>query len=50
MLNIKLITWSLGLFGAVSFLLCVIHGLIAPQAPHMHTFLENVLQRFAGSR
>lgn len=46
MLNIKLIAWSLGLFGVVSFVLCVIYGLIAPEALHMYTFLETVLPGF----
>ena len=29
-LSVKAMTWSLGLFGAVSFVLCVIYGLLAP--------------------
>ena len=46
MLDIKVMTWSLGLFGAVTFLVCVIYGLIAPQALHMTAFLEGVLPGF----
>lgn len=46
MLNIKIITSSLGLFTAVSFLVCVIYGLITPESVHMHTFLESVLPAF----
>lgn len=46
MLNIKVTTWSLGLFLAISFILCVIYGLITPQNIHMHPFLENVLPGF----
>lgn len=46
MLNVKLVTWSLGLFGAVSFLVCVAYGLIAPEAWHMHQALESVLPGF----
>ena len=30
MLNIKVVSWSLGIFTATSFVLCVIYGLIAP--------------------
>ena len=30
MLNIKVMTWSLGLFVAISFVLCVLYGLIVP--------------------
>ncbi len=46
MLNIKILTWSLGLFGAVSFLICVAYGLIAPEPLHMHQALEAVLPGF----
>ena len=35
MLNIKVLTWSLGAFGAVTFVLCVLYGLVAPESPHM---------------
>ena len=46
MLNTKLISWALGLFGAVTFVVCVIYGLVTPQNMHMHTFLEQVLPAF----
>ncbi len=46
MLNTKLVTWALGIFVAVSFVLCVIYGLVTPQSLHMHTFLEQVLPAF----
>ena len=46
MLNIKLIAWALGLSGAVSFVVCVLFGLITPQSLHMHVFLEQVLPGF----
>ena len=45
-LNWKVMTWSLGLFGAVSFVLCVIYGLIVPKALHSVQFLEIVLPGF----
>ena len=45
-LNWKVMTWSLGLFGAVSFVLCVIYGLIVPRALHSVQFLEMVLPGF----
>jgi hypothetical protein len=44
--NIKLVTWSLSLFGAVTFLVCVAYGLIAPEALHMGRALEAVLPGF----
>ena len=47
MLNIKVVTWSLGLFTAISFVLCVIYGLIVPPSLHMAQFLEMVLPAFA---
>ena len=46
MLNIKLIAWALGLSGAVSFVVCVLFGLITPQSLHMHVFLQQVLPGF----
>lgn len=46
MLNIKLVSWALGLWGAVTFVVCVIYGLVTPQSLHMHEFLEQVLPAF----
>lgn len=46
MLNIKVVSWSLGIFAAISFVLCVIYGLIAPASLHMAPFLEQVLPGF----
>ena len=41
MLNTRLVAWALGLFTAVTFIVCVIYGLVTPQSVHMHTFLED---------
>jgi len=46
MLNTKLVSWALGIFAAISFVLCVIYGLVTPQSLHMHAFLEQVLPAF----
>jgi hypothetical protein len=46
MLSIKVVSWSLGLFTAISFVLCVIYGLIVPPSLHMTPFLEAVLPAF----
>ena len=46
MFNIKVWFWSWGVFSAVSFVLCVIYGLITPEILHMHEFLEMVLPGF----
>lgn len=46
MLNIRVVTWSLGLFTAISFILCVVYGLIVPQSLHMAQALEAVLPAF----
>ena len=46
MLDTRLVTWALGLFAAVTFIVCVIYGLVTPQSLHMHTFLEQVLPAF----
>jgi hypothetical protein len=34
-LSWKVMTWSLGLFSAVSFVLCVLYGLAVPETLHM---------------
>ena len=46
MLNIKVVSWSLGIFMAISFLVCVIYGLIVPQSLRMAGFLEMALPAF----
>ena len=46
MLNMKIVSWSLGIFTAISFVLCVIYGLIVPPSLNMHEFLEMVLPAF----
>ena len=46
MLDIKVVTWSLGLFGAVTFIVCVVYGLIVPEPLHMTPFLEQILPGF----
>lgn len=47
LLNIKVVSWSLGIFFAVSYLLCVLYGLIVPERLHgMKAFLEAVLPAF----
>ena len=46
MLNIKVVAWSLGLFTAISFTLCVIYGLVVPPSLHMSRALEAVLPAF----
>ncbi len=46
MLNIKIWTWALALTSAISFLLCIVWGLVTPHALHMHGFLESVLPGF----
>ena len=47
MLNTRLVTWALGSFAAISFVLCVIYGLVTPQSlHHMGDFLEMVLPAF----
>jgi len=47
MLNTKLVTWTLALFASLSFVICVVYGLLTPESVHMHGFLEAVLPAFA---
>lgn len=46
MLNMKIMTWSLGLSGALLYLLCIAYGLTNPAAGHMREFLEIALPGF----
>jgi len=46
MLNIKAWLWTLGCWSAISFLVCVVWGLVTPEALHMHQVLESVLPGF----
>lgn len=45
-LNLKVTTCSLALFGAVTFVLCVVYGLLVPSAFHAPQFLEMILPGF----
>lgn len=46
MLRIKTVSLALGLTFAISFIVCVLWGLLLPESMHMHQFLELVLPGF----
>jgi len=46
MLNVKVVTWSLASFLVISFLACILYGLVVPETLHMTGFLEQVLPGF----
>ena len=46
MLNIKVVTWSLAIWTAFSFVFCVVYGLLTPPGVHMYAFLQQVLPGF----
>ena len=46
MLNIRVVTWSLGVFTLFSYLVCIAYGLIVPASLRMHQFLEITLPGF----
>lgn len=46
MLNIRVLTWSLATFTTVSYIVCVVYGLIVPESFHMVQFLEITLPGF----
>lgn len=46
-LNIRVVIWSMGIFLATSYVVCVVYGLIVPERLHgMVNFLEAVLPAF----
>jgi 2TM family of unknown function (DUF5676) len=46
LLHWKPMTWSLGVFAALTFVVCVVYGLLVPKALHMTQFLEITLPGF----
>jgi len=46
MLHTRTVTWALCTFTTVSYVLCVIYGLVTPSSIHMRPFLETVLPAF----
>lgn len=46
MLNLKIVSWTLGIWAAFTFVFCVAYGLATPESIHMHAFLEQVLPGF----
>jgi 2TM family of unknown function (DUF5676) len=46
LLHWKPMTWSLGVFAALTFVVCVVYGLLVPKAFHMSQFLEITLPGF----
>lgn len=46
MLDTRTVTWALSAFTVVSYLLCVLYGLVTPASIHMTQFLEIVLPGF----
>jgi hypothetical protein len=45
-LELKVMTWSGGLFGAATFVACIVYGLIVPAAFHASPLLEQLLPGF----
>ncbi len=47
LLNMRIISWSSGIFTAFTFVLCVLYGLVVPERLHgMSDFLEMILPAF----
>jgi hypothetical protein len=46
MLNLNVVTSTLGISTAFTFVFCVAYGLAVPESLHMHVFLEQVLPGF----
>lgn len=43
MLNIKVVTWTLAIWTAFSFVFCTLYGFLTPSGVHMSVFLLQVL-------
>ena len=46
MLNIKVVTWSLAIWTAFTFVFCVVYGLVTPSSIPMSAFLQQILPGF----
>ena len=46
MLDTKLIVWTLGIWTAIAFVVCVISGLVASSSLHTAALLEQILPGF----
>jgi len=47
LLDMKIVSWSSGIFTAFTFVLCVLYGLVVPERLHgMSVFLEMILPAF----
>ena len=46
MLRIKVWMWTLGLWTVVTYLVCVLYGLVTPESIHMHSMLETMFPGF----
>lgn len=46
MMNIKVVTWSLAIWSAFTFVFCVVYGLVTPASVHMTAFLQQILPGF----
>ena len=46
MLDTKLVTWSLAIWCAIAFVVCVLYGLVTPGSLHAAAFLEQILPAF----
>ena len=46
MLNIKVVTWSLAIWTAFTFVFCVVYSMLTPASLHMTAVLEQVLPGF----
>ena len=46
LLNIKVVTWSLAIWTTITFVFCVVYGMLTPSSVHMYEFLEQVLPGF----
>ena len=47
MLHLRTVSLALGLTFAISFVICVLWGILLPEPLHMHQFLELVLPGFS---
>jgi uncharacterized protein DUF5676 len=46
MIDVRTLSWSLSIFGVITFVVCILYGLVAPPSLHMAAGLEVILPGF----
>ncbi len=46
LLNVKVVSWALGIWSAITFVICVLYSVVRPEPLSAHQFLEQLFPGF----